>query len=387
MNRTPRILIVTRNLPPLVGGMERLNWHIAKEMSRYADVRVVGPKGSASVAPEGVSVDEMRTNRLGAFLVDASLKSMQIARSWKPDIVFAGSGLTGPIAVTVAKIVGARSVIYAHGLDLTVDHFAYRQIWLPLIRRAKMVVVNSTATRRLAMAAGVDDGRIEVVHPGVELPAIVPESDASQDVAQFRSKHGIGPGKILISVGRLTQRKGVLEFVRDCLPLIVRRHPQCTLAIVGDAPVHALAASVQSMESIEAAARLSGVDSNVRFVGKVSDDELAAIYRCADLHVFPIREIRNDPEGFGMVAIEAAAYGVPTVAYRTGGVPDAVEDGLSGRLIEPGNATAFAHAAMELLDQTLAKDQLKAFAERFSWDRIGGQMATALRLTETQGKS
>jgi len=380
-NRTPRILIVTRNLPPLVGGMERLNWHVSKELTRYAEVRVIGPMGSAVRAPELVKIDEVGTAKMASFLLRAFPRCLQIARQWQPDIILAGSGLTGPIAVIGARLVGARAVVYAHGLDLTVDHAVYRRVWLPLIARANAVVVNSSATRKLALAAGVREQCVHIVHPGVELPPEDTTEANRHDASEVRMRHGLGSGKLLISVGRLTRRKGILEFVREVLPTIVECFPRCMLVVVGDAPMHALAAPGQSVESIHAAAVESGVESNIRFVGKVSDDELAAFYRVADLHVFPVQEIPNDPEGFGMVAIEAAAYGVPTVAYRTGGVPDAVSELHSGSLVAPGDASGFASAAIALLNQPLPREGVRQFAQRFSWERIGRQMASELGLT------
>ena len=379
-NRTPRILLVTRNLPPLVGGMERLNWHIARELSRYAEVHVLGPKGSASLAPEGIAIDEATSVKMGPFLLQAFFRCLRLARRWRPDIILAGSGLTAPIAVIVAKLSGAKAVVYAHGLDLTVDQAVYRRVWLPLIARAEKVIVNSSATRELALHAGVRGDRIRIVHPGVELPTTSEPRDL-RDLAEFRRIHDLGPGKLLISVGRLTPRKGILEFVRDVLPGIVARVPQCTLVIVGDAPVHALAAASQSVESIQAVAREASVLANIRFLGKITDDELSIVYGIANLHVFPVQLRPNDPEGFGMVAIEAAARGVATVAYRVGGVPDAVAENRSGRLIEPGDALGFAAATIALLDQPLSSEDAKTFARRFAWDRIGRQLAGAIGLS------
>ena len=154
--------------------------------------------------------------------------------------------------------------------------------------------------------------------------------------------------------------------------------PQCTLVIVGDAAVHALAAASQSVESIQAVARDAGVLANIRFLGKITDDELSIVYRVADLHVFPVQLRPNDPEGFGMVAIEAAARGVATVAYRVGGVPDAVAEGQSGCLVDPGDSSGFGYAAISLLERPLDPERIVAFAQSFSWDRIGRQLAKAL---------
>src|SRR3546814_3129271 len=66
--RRPRVLLITRNLPPLVGGMERLNWHLADQLSRFAEVRMIGPSGSASLAPSSVQVSESPLRPLPHFL-------------------------------------------------------------------------------------------------------------------------------------------------------------------------------------------------------------------------------------------------------------------------------------------------------------------------------
>jgi len=368
-----RILIVTRNLPPLTGGMERLNWHIALELARYAEIRVVGPLGSKALAPPNVFIDEVGSTKLGAFLWRSLIAAITICRSWRPTVVLAGSGLTAPMALLAAKLCGARSAVYAHGLDLTVGHLVYRLVWLRFIASADVVLVNSAATQHLALAAGVDKDRIWVVHPGVELPT-------AHHGRANRSRFQIGNGKLLLSVGRLTRRKGILEFVTGALPIIVKRFPEVRFVIVGDVPAHALAASAQSISSIQEAAVRSGVGENVVFAGSISDGELSELYEAADLHVFPVRELANDPEGFGMVAIEAAAHGLATVAYRTGGVPDAVAEGRSGTLVEPGDDVSFASAVITLLERPLQAELARSFAQEFSWDRIGRKLVAALRL-------
>ncbi|MCZ2152548.1 MAG: hypothetical protein LC114_01395 [Bryobacterales bacterium] len=71
----PRILHIARNLPPLVGGMERLNWHIADELSKQVEVRVVGPKGSHELKPKNVSLTEAPLKPLPLFLLVATLKA------------------------------------------------------------------------------------------------------------------------------------------------------------------------------------------------------------------------------------------------------------------------------------------------------------------------
>lgn len=367
-----RILIVTRNLPPLWGGMERLNWHVADELARRAEVRVVGPAGAAAHAPPGVRLHEVPLKPLARFLLGAQWRALRLARAWKPQLVLAGSGLTAPLALLAARACGAKAAAYVHGLDVTVPHLVYRRAWLPALRRMDRVVANSGATARLAALAGVSPDRIGIVHPGVSLAMGGREHAVAE---RFRAEHSLGMGPLLLSVGRLTQRKGLREFVTEALPIIATARPDVRLVVVGDAPTDALHAHPQTPQSIGAAAEAAGVGRNVRFLGVITDpNRLAACYRAADVHVFPVRDIPDDPEGFGMVAVEAASHGLPTVAFAVGGVADAVADGTSGALVASGDYAAFAGTVLRLLAVPIAADRVRSHAERFSWPRFGNAL-------------
>jgi phosphatidylinositol alpha-1,6-mannosyltransferase len=153
------------------------------------------------------------------------------------------------------------------------------------------------------------------------------------------------------------------------------------LLIVGDAPSDALHARSQSPNSIRMMATRAGVDDNLRFLGKIPDDELETAYSAADVHVFPVREIPGDPEGFGMVAVEAAAHGLPTVAFATGGVVDAVAEGKSGYLVQSGDYAAFAQRVIDLLERkntNQIEKSSRAFAQEFAWERFGKDLARLL---------
>ena len=375
---TSKILLVTRNLPPLVGGMERLNWHMADELSRVAEVRVVAPFGSALRAPRNVNVAEVVLTPLWKFLAQVQWRSLREALQWKPTLVLAGSGLTAPAALLAARLSGARAAVYVHGLDLTVAHPAYRLLWVPALRRMDRVVANSGPSRQLAQDIGIDPARIGVVHPGVDLP---PESPDCGAAVRFRVDRQVGDRPLLVSVGRLSERKGLREFVTGAMPRIVACLPDVLLLIVGDAPSHALHAKAQTRESIQAAADAHGVGHNLRFLGAVTDEELREIYQASDVQVFPVREIIGDPEGFGMVSVEAAAHGLPTVAFATGGTVDAVDDGRSGRLVKAGDYPAFAEAVLEVFSNRARMEETStAFARQFGWPEFGTNLISQLQL-------
>jgi phosphatidylinositol alpha-1,6-mannosyltransferase len=263
-------------------------------------------------------------------------------------------------------------------LDIVAPHKIYRRIWLPAIGRLDRVIANSESSRQLAEQAGVKASSLQVVHPGVDLP----DDSIIHAPASLRSDLGLGEGPLLLSVGRLSSRKGLREFVSLALPAIVAAQPDARLLIVGDVPGDALHATGQSPDSIRDAAALAGVGDRVMFLGVITDRQrLSQVYRAADVHVFPLRQISSDPEGFGMVAIEAAAHGLPTVAFATGGVVDAVDESRSGRLVAPGDYSSFALAVLQVLQQreTLASSATE-FATAFAWPLFGERVAKALGL-------
>lgn len=374
----PRILHITRNLPPLVGGMERLNWHIADELSKQAEVRVVGPKGSHELKPENVSLTEAPLKPLPLFLLVATLKAFWQALRWRPDVILAGSGLTAPIAWLASKLCGARSAVYLHGFDITAPSRIYQRLWASTFKRLDNVIVNSTPTRQLALNAGVQENRISIIHPGVSLPE---KPQPPEAIAAFKQRHGLEGKKILLSVGRLTTRKGLREFVELALPAIVEQEPASMLVIVGEAPRNSLGAGIQSPVSIEEAAKAHGVQDHLRFLGVITDPvALATVYESSDVHVFPVRHIADDPEGFGMVAIEAAAHGLPTVAFATGGIVDAVAEAKSGRLVPPNDYVALRERIMQLLVEKEAAWRVgsRDFALNFAWSVFGVELWVAL---------
>lgn len=379
----PRILLITRNLPPLVGGMERLNWHMADELSRHANVWIVGPEGAAQHGPAQIRVTEAPLRPLWRFLLASAFKALRIARKWRPDIVLAGSGLTAPAALLAAHATGARSIVYLHGLDAAVQHPIYRAIWNPAIRRMDTVLANSSATSELASTLGVTTPRLHVLHPGVQMPAAPQSIKALQ---RFRQRHELGEGLLLLSIGRLTTRKGLREFVQYALPSIVSNHPDVILIVVGEAPADSLQADVQTRDSIQATADAAGVGQHLRFLGVITDQaQLACAYESAALHVFPVRSLPADPEGFGMVAVEAAAHGLPTIAFATGGIIDAISEGISGHLIPQGDYHAFADSVIQSIRAPRIKREICiSFAQRFSWEAFGERISSLLSLAPPQ---
>lgn len=372
----PRTLLITRNLPPLLGGMERLNLHMAIELAEWCDLTVIGPSGCRAALPQHIEVIEVPARPLPRFLLRSFLSAWRCAGR-RFDLVLAGSGLSAVGVKLAARRTGARSVAYVHGLDLLAPHPIYRAVWLPVLRTLDFAIANSANTADIAARAGVARGNITVIHPGVTLPDCARISDDA-----FRLRHRLGSRPILLSVGRLTRRKGLREFIDESLPAIKATHPDVVLVVIGDeAPDALIGSSNGGRAAIRDAAASLGLAANVLLLEACSDEALSEAYAAADVHVFPVLDVPGDVEGFGMVAIEAAAHGLPTIAFAVGGVPDAVSTGHSGYLVRPGDYEEFARQACRVLEAGRhghLRETARAFAFDFRWERFGERLRTTL---------
>lgn len=374
-----RLLIVTRNLPPLVGGMERLVWHVVEALRAEYQVHVIGPVGCKKHLSHDVTTTEIPVRPLAWFLARIGLASLWRGLRLRPDLVFAGSGLTAPFAWLAARLTRCKCAVYLHGLDIEARNPVYRTIWPWFLRRCDLVFVNSRFSKGLAQGIGISGERIRILHPGVSLPDL---SRAAEKRRAFRERHGLGDAPVMLYVGRITVRKGLAVFVRDILPLILREQPNARLVVVGDEARQALLQNPGEAERVRGLLDGQNMAHAVHFLGqKAQDDpELEEAYFAADVNVFPVQQRKHDNEGFGMVAVEAAAHGLPTVAFAVGGVPEAVGEGVSGRLVQAEDPERFVRAVLDYLCEPndSSKSQVRDFAQGFAWDAFGRQLRDAL---------
>jgi phosphatidylinositol alpha-1,6-mannosyltransferase len=301
--------------------MERLMQHSVETLASKFDVTLIGPNGCSEFVPNNVTVIECPASPF-AFLTTAIIRGFRPAGKTSFDFVLGGSGLVAPVTWIFSKIAKACSFIFVHGLDLVVDNFVFQRLFVPFIRRHDRVIANSQNTRELAVGKLCPPNKVVIVNPGCAIP---PESSLT-DAASSRAKLGFQDNKIILFVGRMVKRKGLAEFLEHAWPRIVELEPDTVLLVAGDSPDDALlkdpAGSANLLEAIERIGR-----DSVIFLGTVDDATLWHCYAAAEALVFPLIRVKGDVEGFGMVAIEAAASGTPTVAFPVGGVVDAGADG------------------------------------------------------------
>lgn len=206
--------------------------------------------------------------------------------------------------------------------------------------------------------------RIRVIPPGVDTARFRPQA---RDDARVRLGW-TDERTVVLAVRRLVQRVGI-DVLLDAWRLMVELHPHFVLVVVGDGPLRS---------ALEGRARALGISESVRFVGRVADDALVDWYALADLSVVPSTSL----EGFGLVVLESLACGVPVVATRVGGLPEALSGLDSSLIVDPRDAAQLARRIRDALTATRnvpTGEECRRYAETFSWDATAARTLDVFR--------
>jgi phosphatidylinositol alpha-1,6-mannosyltransferase len=288
----------------------------------------------------------------------------------EPTVVHCGRAQPEGLPALLARALPPhpRYLFWVHGEDVTTALTSRDFAWT--MRRvhagASLAIANSHNSARVLVENGFDSSRIRVVHPGVDNERFRPDLDARD----LRNRFGAGPGRLLVSVGRLQRRKGH-DSVLAAMHALRSELPDLVYVIVGD--------GVERMR-LESLARELQLEGRVHFEGEIPASLLPRYYSAADVFILPTRVDEGDFEGFGLVFLEAAATGTPVIAGRSGGVPEAVADGETGLLVDPTSTSELAQAIRTLvttphLGERLGQAGRARVLRQFSWNRAADLVA------------
>jgi len=374
-----RLLFLACDFPPAFGGIQKLSHGLCRALSAHGhDVRVIAsaqPHDETVDSASGIPTLRCRAPNRVLAAVNAARAARGLLRSgWTPHAIVATKWspegqayqLSGP---------GRRLplVLMGHGREFLPEPHRRVRAWAQraVIGSARGAIVCSGFTASQMALAGMDPERVRVVHPGVDPEEFAPP----EALAAARARLDWPDGPTLLTVARLVRRKGV-DTVIEALPEIAKAVPDVAYVVIGGG---------LERERLIALAQARGVRERVRMLGSVSDEDKAAALHLCDVFTMPSRDIASEPpEGFGIVYLEANLCGKPVIGANTGGVAEAIEDGVSGLLVAPDAPDQLAAAATRLLsDLTRAKSLGESGRRRavdcFSWRVIASAYATAVR--------
>ncbi|PSL56439.1 phosphatidylinositol alpha-1,6-mannosyltransferase [Saccharothrix carnea] len=365
---------MTNDFPPRPGGIQAYLHALAV---RLPELVVYAPswESSSGSHPEFDAAQPFEVVRHPGTLMlptpDVVRRASDILRGARCDAVWFGAA--APLALMTSRLRAAgasRVVASTHGHEVGWSMLpGARQALRRIGSDADVVTFVSRYTRSRFAAAFGPLAALEHLPSGVDTSVFAPSASAREEI---RARYGLGDRPVVVCVSRLVPRKGQDVLVR-ALPEIRRQVPDAALLLVGGGPyrgtVERLAASV-------------GVSEHVVLTGSVPWEELPAHYNAGDVFAMPCRTRGRglDVEGLGIVYLEASATGLPVVAGRSGGAPETVRDGVTGRVVDGREVTEVANAVAALLADPGTAAKMGAAGREWvtghwRWDDLADRLA------------
>ena len=376
-----KILLVTNDFPPGIGGVEHYVSQLASHLRRD-EITVFAPDRPGSQAVDRSFPHPVVRWPARTLLPTPAVRRglFERVRDDPPDVVLFGAAM--PLALLgpgLRRRFGVPFVTFTHGLEVTAARVPGSGLLLRHIGRHASLVTAVSGWSADALRPRFGPGaRLALLPSGVESDRFHPEVG----VDAVRDRHRLGAGPVITAVSRLVPRKGQDQVIR-ALPEIRKRFPAVRFLVVGQGP---------GLARLQALAGRHGVADHVVFTGAVRYGDLPAYFRAGEVFAVPCRHRWGglEVEALGAVFLQAAAVGRPSVAGRVGGVPDAVVHGATGLLVDGTRADEVTAAIVALLSDPARAAELGArgaarVRESFTWEAITARLRGLLQEVVSRG--
>lgn len=363
-----RPLLVTNDFLPDVGGIQQ---YVAQIAARLEAVGVFAP-GHPDADDGSLAYPVWRGPRRFLWPTHQTLRALRgaIHEHRATVVVFMAPAPLTPLGPRT----GLPWAVCTHGAELVLPARipGVRRVFARVLRRADhLYAVSGYTAGVLRNLVGADGPPIDLLRNGVDLDRFHPGADADA----VRRRHGLGAAPVVVTVGRLVPRKGQDRLIA-ALPRLRRSVPGARLLVVG---------AGRDRRRLERLAKRHA-DGAVVFAGSVEWSALPDYFRAGNVFAHPNRSRWRglEQEGFGVVFLEAQACGRPVIAGRSGGSPEALEDGATGLLVDGRDVDQIAKALTTVLaDPELGSRMGAAARDRvdptWSWDSIVARLTDDLR--------
>lgn len=344
-----RILFCNYEYPPLGGGGGVVMRALARELAKRHEVTVLTSQaldleqesddGGVRVlrAPVFFRKELAVANfpSMLAYLPSATLRALSLRRKSSFDVINTHFVVpSGPVGQLLKRLFNAPNVLSVHGGDLfdpSKRSSPHRHAWLRgpirhMLNAADAVVGQSRDTvRHVEQIYGVHRP-VELIPLGIDRPVRPEHAD--------RARLGIpSDAFVMLTIGRIVPRKSSVQLVEA---LARCQRPNAHLVLVGDGP---------DAQAVRSAAAASGISDRVHLLGYVTEDQKSQALACADIFVSS-----SQHEGFGLVFLEAMAFGLPVICYDRGGQTDFLSTPETGHVVRLNDIEGFTGAVVDLHD-------------------------------------
>ena len=348
-----KTLLITLEYPPFHGGVA----------SYYGNLAKYWPIDEKLIVLNNNRGKLMPTNKPFSWLTAIPLLKRKLAAS-EFDHLLVGQILPlGTVAYIVSLFQPLKYTIFLHGMDLSFALKSSRKKFLSkliLNRADKIICANSYVKEKLIENWSQLEDKVKVVNPGIEGGA--PEADP-YDVRTIKNSYDLEGKTIMLSLGRLVKRKGVDRTIEALANMPEEESKNLIYFIAGAGPREEYLKKIVPLRFAR----------KIIFLGKLSEDKKWAWLRLCDIFIMPSRDIAGDFEGFGIVYLEANLCGKPVIAGNSGGVKDAVVDGVTGLMVDPEKVDDIGAAIIRLLKDPELRHKLgeqgkHRAIQQFDWE-------------------
>lgn len=369
-----KVLLVTNDFPPHIGGVDEYVAQIARRFPP-GDITIFTSSANGAEVFDATFPQPVIRWPARVLLPLPSVRHavLEHASRLRPDIVLFGAAM--PLALlgaAVQKELGIPYGTFTHGLEIAAARLpGGRTMLARIFRDARFVTTVSRWTADLLRPMVGTRTSIALLPAGVDVSRFRPDV-RSDDVL---ARHRIETGPVISCVSRLVARKGQ-DMVIRALPRIASEFGGVRFLVVGRGPDEA---------RLRTLARREGVAERVVFTGAVSYMDLPAYFRAGHVFAMPCRHRRFglDVEALGAVYLQAAGVGRPSLGGRVGGVADAIQHGATGVLVDPDRLAEIEEALLALLRDPARAERMGARAaarvhSEFSWELIVARLRRLL---------
>jgi glycosyltransferase involved in cell wall biosynthesis len=355
------LLFITRKYPPKKGGMEKFSYNFYIYISKLTNAKLIRLNGSQIFLP--------------FFFIYSFIKTILIKRD-KIDIIHLGDALLSPLGVLLKITKKIPVTVTVHALDIIFPNKLYQFIIPMCLKRLDMIICVSQETMKECIKRGIAREKCVVIPNGVEIFYPVEKIDKRKVLLNL-IHNNINNKKIILSVGRLIERKGMHYFIQSIFPSIIDRYPDVIYIIAG---------SGKLKNKIKLLIEKLGLKNDIYLLENVDDLLLSFLYQVSDIFVMPNVPVEGDMEGFGIVALEASSAGLPVVCSNIEGLKDAIIDKQNGFLISPYDAEKYIDVILELLKNDMMRKSIGQKGRDFTmtsynWEKISRKYEDVFSLT------
>ena len=354
-------LIVTRNFPPEVGGIQMLMENLSQNLLNHGPVKVFTFEHEDSKAYDSnssINIERIKGIKLFRKFRKANLVNNFINSNENIRGMFADHWKSLEL-IKKENLQKVKTFCLLHSKEI--NHEVGSVLNKRLIKstnNADYIIANSNFTKNLAIKVGINSSKLNIIFPGI------PRPDKINNISKNKAENIFGDSfPKIITVSRLEKRKG-----HDKILMLIKnfkaKYPKIKYVSIG---------SGKEENNLKKLTTELGINNNVLFLKNIDHNSKVSLLSASDLHLMPSRIEGKSVEGFGISFVEAASYGVGSIGGKDGGTSDAISHEKTGLLCDGSDLNSIYDSVTKFFKNEKYIQygkNAKEFSEKFYWDKV-----------------